>query len=119
MTDEASETPEPEPGQKPKRARARKPLSAQELVDRGTARLEKGRKAQAREDFTRATELDPENEQAWLGLLAAARTEAEQREYVGRVLAINPENEQAKQFLATLDRTEAMREEQRRRFEEQ
>jgi hypothetical protein len=101
-----------------KKTRTRKPLSADELVARGLRRSEKGRKAAAREDFTLATQLDPANEGAWLGLLSLSKTEIDLRTYAETITAINPANEQAIEILATLDRLKAEREEEARQVAE-
>jgi hypothetical protein len=111
--EESSGPPDP-----PKPKRTRKPLSAPELVARGWARLEKRRKADARADFTLATQLDPTHAAAWEGLLSVAKTQDEQREYLQRLLEISPDNVQGRALQAEYDAQEAQAEQRQRELEQ-
>jgi hypothetical protein len=96
----------PTPAKKP---RARKPLTAEELCTRGYSRLDRSRKADARADFLRATELDPQNDSAWFGLALAATDDLMRRDSLQRALALNPSNEQARDWLEQYERLETLR----------
>lgn len=83
--------------------RTRKPKTVGELCEQGTRRLEAGRKAQARESFTKAITLDPACEVAWVGLAAAATNDADRHEALRRALEINPENAVARRYFDRLE----------------
>jgi hypothetical protein len=93
---------EPEPAAKPKRPRKQK--TATELVEQGMNRFGAGRKAQARESFTKALELDPQNADAWFGLALATNDHTEQRAHFQRVLDIDPSHGEARKFVDQLDK---------------
>jgi hypothetical protein len=64
----------------------------QQLVQQGRAAAMAGDTMAARASFRRATELDPECAEAWLGLSGAVPILSEKREYLGRALALDPGN---------------------------
>lgn len=96
----------------PKRPRAKKVLTVIELIEQGTRRLENHRKSLARESFTKAIALDPNSEVAWLGLAAAAATEADAHAAFLRVREINPDNAATQRYFARIAENERIRAEQ-------
>jgi hypothetical protein len=64
----------------------------QQLVQQGRAAAMAGDTIAARASFRRATELDPECAEAWVGLSGAVPILSEKREYLGRALALDPGN---------------------------
>ena len=80
---------------------------AQQVIHEGNAALRVGDMFEARQHFRRATELEPTNIAAWLGLASAVPTFAEKRECFERVLALDPQNEEARLGLAYVDRKQA------------
>ncbi len=62
----------------------------QVLIQEGNAALRAGDMIEARKHFRRASELEPENIEAWLGMAGAVRPFAEKREYLQRALDIDP-----------------------------
>lgn len=73
-----------------------------DLLRQGMAALRAGDRATAETLLARATQMDPNNEQAWLWLSGAASTPAEQRRCLEQVLRINPQNDAAKRGLEKL-----------------
>lgn len=63
---------------------------AQQHIQQGKAAALAGDTFAARTSFRRATELDPNNVEAWVGLSAAVPVLAEKRDYLQRALAIDP-----------------------------
>jgi tetratricopeptide (TPR) repeat protein len=74
-----------------------------ELLQRGIAAVKAGQKKEARQVLLRVTELDEENEKAWLWLSAAVDSIEERRVCLENVLAINPHNRHAQSGLHWLD----------------
>lgn len=64
----------------------------QVLVQEGNAALRAGDILEASKRFRRATELEPENIEAWLGLASAVRSYREKNELLQRALSIDPTN---------------------------
>jgi hypothetical protein len=64
----------------------------QQLVQAGRAAVLAGDTMAARASFRRATELDPSNAEAWVGLSSAVPILAEKRQYLQKALALEPEN---------------------------
>jgi hypothetical protein len=77
-------------------------MAYDDLLERGIAALQTGRKAEARTLLIRALQQDKRNETAWLWLSGAVDTDAERRACLEEVLAINPGNEMAKHGLERL-----------------
>ncbi|NPV68176.1 MAG: hypothetical protein HPY64_13635 [Anaerolineae bacterium] len=73
-----------------------------DLIREGVAALKAGRRAEARELLTRATELDQMNEQAWLFLSGVVDSEEDQEICLENVLVINPNNARAQEGLRIL-----------------
>lgn len=74
------------------------------LIREGVAALKAGRKDEAFEILTRATEVDERNEDAWLWLSAVVDNLENQQICLENVLAINPGNERALQGLNMIQR---------------
>lgn len=68
---------------------------AARLLQEGVAAFRAGRKGEARQLLTRATELDERNEDAWLWLSAVVDTLENQQICLENVLALNPNNTRA------------------------
>jgi hypothetical protein len=64
----------------------------QQLVQAGRAAALAGDTMAARTSFRRATELDPSNAEAWVGLSSAVPILAEKRQYLQKALALEPQN---------------------------
>ena len=64
----------------------------QQLIQAGRAAALAGDTMAARSSFRRATELDPTNAEAWLGLSSAVPILAEKRDYLQKALALEPHN---------------------------
>lgn len=79
----------------------------QHAIQEGNAALRVGDMFEARQHFRRATELEPRNVAAWLGLASAVPTFAEKRECFEHVLALDPQNEDARLGLAYVERKQA------------
>ena len=62
----------------------------QQLVQSGRAAALAGDTSAARASFRRATELDPSNAEAWIGLSSAVPILAEKRQLLQRALEIEP-----------------------------
>ncbi|MGB9751617.1 hypothetical protein [Roseiflexus castenholzii] len=76
----------------------------QQLITEGRAAALAGDTFTARARFRRATELDSENVDAWIGLSSVAPILAEKREYLRRALAIDPTNAEATASLAYVEK---------------
>lgn len=76
----------------------------QQLIQEGNAALRVGEMFEARQLFRRATEQEPHNSAAWLGLATAVRPFAEKREAFEHVLALEPDNEEARIGLAYVEK---------------
>ena len=68
---------------------------AARLLQEGIAAFKAGRKVEARQLLTRATELDERNENAWLWLSAVVDSLENQQICLENVLALNPNNTRA------------------------
>ncbi len=81
------------------------PTSAQvaELLRHGIAAAKAGRKQEARQLLFQVTELDEQNEQAWLWLSGVVESLEDRRVCLENVLAINPHNTHAQAGLHWLD----------------
>lgn len=66
--------------------------AVQQLVQAGRAAALAGDMLAARTSFRRATELDPSNAEAWIGLSGAVPILAEKREHLRRAQALDPGN---------------------------
>jgi hypothetical protein len=77
-------------------------MTSDDLLKRGIAALQAGRKAEARTLLVQALQQDKRNETAWLWLSGAVDTDAERRACLEEVLAINPGNEMARRGLERL-----------------
>src|SRR5689334_6568545 len=64
----------------------------QQLVQAGRAAALAGDTMTARSHFRRATELDPSNAEAWVGLSSAVPILAEKRQYLQKALELGPNN---------------------------
>lgn len=71
------------------------PVDIHQLVQEGRAAAMAGDTLAARAAFRRATELEPDNVEAWLGLSSAVPILAEKREYLQKALALQPDNADA------------------------
>lgn len=68
------------------------PVDIHQLVQEGRAAAMAGDTLAARAAFRRATELEPDNVEAWLGLSSAVPILAEKREYLQKALMLQPDN---------------------------
>lgn len=73
------------------------------LIDEGKAALLAGDTYEARQRFRRATELEPENAEAWKGLAGSVRPYSEKREYLQQALNLDPTD---KEIRATIEYVE-------------
>ncbi|HNP88317.1 MAG TPA: B-box zinc finger protein [Kouleothrix sp.] len=71
------------------------PVDIHQLVQEGRAAAMAGDTLAARAAFRRATELEPDNVEAWLGLSSAVPILAEKREYLQKALMLQPDNADA------------------------
>ncbi len=76
----------------------------QQLMTEGRAAALAGDTFTARARFRRATELDSDNVEAWIGLSSVVPILAEKREYLQRALAIDPTNAEATASLAYVEK---------------
>ena len=79
-------------------------LNAAALLRRGIAAARVGDREEARRYLRQVTELDENNEEAWLWLSGVVDDLEEKRACFERVLAINPDNEEARMGLELLER---------------
>jgi hypothetical protein len=73
------------------------------MVREAIKKQREGKKAEARALLEKATEIDQNNEKAWLWLSAVVDSPEDQRVCLENVLFLNPDNENAKRGLAVLD----------------
>lgn len=73
------------------------------LIQEGTAALQAGDAIEARKYFRRATDIDAENVEAWIGLAQSIRPYKEKQELWQRVLAIDPTNSEARERLSEVE----------------
>ncbi|MBS1966999.1 MAG: hypothetical protein JST60_14495 [Chloroflexi bacterium SZAS-1] len=71
------------------------PVDIHQLVQEGRAAAMAGDTLAARAAFRRATELEPDNVEAWLGLSSAVPILAEKREYLQKALMLQSDNADA------------------------
>jgi hypothetical protein len=76
--------------------------SADELVLEGIRLAAMGGRAEARALFSRAAQMDPRNESAWVWLAELAEDDDERIDCLEKVVDINPENKGAAERLAAL-----------------
>src|SRR5436309_3548467 len=81
--------------------------SLQQLIQEGHAATIAGDNLVARASFRRATELDPTNAEAWLGLSGVVPMLAEKHEYLQRVLELEPGNIEAQTSLRYVEKLQA------------
>lgn len=74
-----------------------------DLFQQGVAAFQAGDKARARMLLLEATEIDPDNENAWYYLAAAETDNALRRQYLERVLEINPNHARARDVLQKME----------------
>lgn len=79
------------------------PLAARAL-EAGIRAARKGDRPLARRLLHKATELDPNREEAWLWLAGVTETPDEARIYLQTALALDPENKQARDGLRWIER---------------
>lgn len=77
------------------------------LLQEGINAARNNRKEEARELLLELTQLDSQNEVAWLWLATLAKDIEEASHYTTRVLQINPQNERAKAWMDKLKPAEA------------
>lgn len=70
------------------------------VLNQGIKAAQAGNRAQARTSLTRATELDPRNESAWLWLASISEYPEELLGFLNHVLDINPDNQRALEWKA-------------------
>jgi hypothetical protein len=75
-----------------------------QLIQEGRAAVLAGDTFTARTTFRRATEIDPSNTSAWIGLSSAVPILAEKREHLRHVLALDPEHAEARASLEYVER---------------
>ncbi len=75
------------------------------MIEQGKRALREGNRSEAQQLLLRATELDEQNEEAWLWLASAVDDIEEKRICLENVQIINPNNQEAKRMLAELDRS--------------
>lgn len=78
--------------------------TSSQFLETGIAALRAGDHPRACTLLTQATQLDPDNEQAWLWLAGATTDRIARRSYLERVLALDPQSAAARQGLSELDR---------------
>ncbi|MEZ4771011.1 MAG: tetratricopeptide repeat protein [Caldilineales bacterium] len=77
-------------------------ISLRELLDQAAASASLGDRAEAEQQYRRATERSPGNSEAWLGLAASTQSLEEKRSAYEQVLVINPNNGEARIALQRL-----------------
>lgn len=73
---------------------------ARALLESGAAAAKEGDRATAIKQFLQATEVEPQNETAWLWLASVVENPEDRLTSLRRVLAINPAHERAKQIFS-------------------
>ncbi len=76
--------------------------NVKQLLREGIEAARAGDKAAARAKFEEVTELDENNENAWLWLASVVETDEEKRVCLSNVLVINPANEKAQKMMEKL-----------------
>lgn len=79
-------------------------VEVQQLVQEGRAAALAGDTFTARTNFRRATELDPNCAEAWVGLSSAVPVLAEKRDYLQRALALDPSDTEAQASLRYVEK---------------
>ena len=79
------------------------PTQVAELLKRGVVAAKAGRTEEARRALLQVTELDEQNEQAWLWLSGVTESFEDRRVCLENVLTINPNNSHAQSGLRWLD----------------
>lgn len=74
-------------------------VTARSLLQEGKAAALAGDTFTARERFRRASEVEPDNAEAWLGLSSTVPILAEKRRYLERAIELEPANEEARASL--------------------
>src|SRR5215210_647580 len=69
-----------------------------EMLNAGIKAAQEGRRNEARNLLLRVTEMDSENENAWLWLASISEYPEELLVFLNSVLDINPENERAQEW---------------------
>ncbi len=87
-------------------AQARQRDQVQRILDQAAALERDQERERACALYRQATELDPENDRAWVGCATTAADERQGLEYARRALQINPENEKANELARTLAQAE-------------
>jgi uncharacterized membrane protein YhdT len=75
----------------------------QQLIQEGNAALRAGDSLAAQKHFRRATELDPENSAAWVGMARSVRAFREKQEYLQRALELDPANAEIQASLSYVE----------------
>jgi hypothetical protein len=73
------------------------------LIQEGTAALQAGNAIDARKYFRRATDIDAENVDAWIGLAQSVRSYKEKHQLWQHVLEIDPTNSEARDSLTDVE----------------
>lgn len=76
--------------------------NVQQLLREGIEAARAGDKATARQRFEQVTELDENNEKAWMWLSTVVDTDEEKRVCLSNVLVINPNNDKAQKMMEKL-----------------
>ena len=84
------------------------PQEAEQLVAWAMAAIHEEKFEDAHAYLSRAVELDPQNESAWLQMATVVETPAEVRDCLNRVLAIDPHNQEALEVLRWMDQQAAL-----------
>lgn len=79
-------------------------MGVRQLVREGQAAARAGDMMAARERFRRASELDPTNIDAWIGLSSSVPILAEKKQYLQKVMALDPSNAEATESLAYIEK---------------
>jgi hypothetical protein len=79
----------------------------QQLVQEGRAAAMAGDSFAARSSFRRATELDPDCADAWMGLSGVVPMLTEKRDYLRRVLELEPDNVEAQASLRYVEKLQS------------
>jgi tetratricopeptide (TPR) repeat protein len=75
----------------------------QQLIQEGNAALRAGDTLTAQKHFRRATELDPENSTAWVGMSRSVRAFREKQEYLQRARELDPANAEIQASLSYVE----------------
>jgi CheY-like chemotaxis protein len=74
--------------------------TADEFLLQGTRAAEAGRRSEARVALSRAVEIDPSCESAWMWLASISAYPEELYRFLANALTVNPENEKAREWFA-------------------